>query len=84
MGNRSGGRTPVHIALTRNKITSTLYAWGVLGASNFRTPPFNLNVNDVVGAQQIGNQLVFHLYDDHLSNAETGTAQLTLCATAVC
>ncbi len=69
--------------LTRNKITSTLYAWGVIGAiNNFN--PFFLNENEVVGAQQIGNQLVFHLYNDPVSNAETGTAQLTLCATAAC
>lgn len=69
--------------LTRNKITSTLYAWGVVGANN-NFNPFLLNVNEVVGAQQIGNQLVFHLYDDPVSNAETGTVQLTLCATAAC
>ena len=69
--------------LTRNKITSTLYAWGVVGAID-RRDTFKLNVNEVVGAQQIGNQLVFHLYDDPVSNAETGTVQLTLCATAAC
>lgn len=74
---------PFQSQLTRNKITSTLYAWGVVGTIN-NFSPFFLNVDEVVGAQQIGNQLVFHLYNDPVSNAETGTAQLTLCATTAC
>lgn len=74
---------PFQSQLTRNKITSTLYTWGVVGTIN-NFAPFFLNVNDVLGAQQIGNLLVFHLYDNATSNAETGTAQLTLCATTAC
>ena len=73
---------PFQAQLTRNKITSTLYAWGVVGAINsFNT--FFLNVNDVLGAQQIGTQLIFHLYNDFTA-VETSTAALTLCATSAC
>jgi hypothetical protein len=74
---------PFQSQLTRNRITSTLYAWGVVGTIN-NTSPFYLDRDDVVGAQQIGNQLVFHLYNDPVSNAETQTATLTLCATTAC
>jgi hypothetical protein len=74
---------PFQTQLTRNKITSTVYTWGVVGASNDVTL-FYLNINEILGVQQIGNQLVFHLYNDPISNAETGTAQLTLCATTAC
>ncbi len=74
---------PFQAQLTRHKITSTLYTWGVIGAiNNFQ--PFFLNVDEAIGVQQIGNQLVFHLYNTPTSNAETGTATLTLCATSAC
>jgi hypothetical protein len=73
---------PFQAQLNRNKITSTLYTWGVVGAiNNFSV--FFLDVNDIIGAQQIGNQLVFHLYNN-LDAIETSTATLTLCATATC
>lgn len=73
---------PFQAQLTRNTITSTLYAWGVVGAiNNFST--FFLDVNDVLGAQQIGNQLIFHLYNDFTA-VQTSSATLTLCATAAC
>jgi hypothetical protein len=73
---------PFQAQLNRNKITSMLYTWGVVGAINeFNT--FFLNLNDVLGAQQIGNQLVFHLYNDFTA-VETSTATLTLCATPAC
>lgn len=73
---------PFQAQLNRNKITSTLYNWGVVGAiNNFSI--FGLNLNDVLGAQQIGNQLIFHLYNDFTA-IETSTATLTLCATAAC
>jgi hypothetical protein len=73
---------PFQAQLNRNKITSTLYNWGIVGKVNSFTT-FTLNVNDVLGAQQIGNQLIFHLYNDFTA-IETSTATLTLCATAAC
>jgi hypothetical protein len=73
---------PFQAQLNRNKIISTLYTWGVVGKINSFTV-FTLNVTDVLGAQQIGNQLIFHLYND-FNAIETSTAILTLCATAAC
>jgi hypothetical protein len=74
---------PFQAQLTRHKITSALYTWGIVGALTF-TNPFFLNVDEAVGVQQISNQLVFHLYNTPTSNVETGTATLTLCATTAC
>jgi hypothetical protein len=78
---------PFQPQLASRTITSTIYSWGVVGAFHPITTahvfyPITV-VNGVVGAQQIGNQLVIHAFwnGDHI---EDGSATLTLCATTAC
>ncbi len=70
---------PNQSSLTARNITSTAFSWGIVGdghAAISYFPFYGWNYGEVVGAAQVGNQLVLHLFEN-LDNIEDSNVSLT-------